>query len=178
MIQHEDLNEPSLIKNTHYSCDPSMESFDQNISKAKRAANELQSLSSKLSLITLHTIPQSYNNSLLTSRKDHNTSYSSFSTFNSLEQQNPPHILTGRAVTAHQRAPSQNKQRAKSSMTAPTSSFTRRPQTKSKFVFFSSFNIEQISHLLLRLFYFDKNSCFNVKMVKQLDKHTKSVSFM
>ncbi|CAF1427447.1 unnamed protein product [Rotaria magnacalcarata] len=129
-MRQDEFNESTLNKRSSFFVDPSVDSVDHRNIKPRKATNDIQSLSTKLSLITLHSLPQS-TTSLINSKKDPiNTSYSSFSTVNSLEQQNPPHVLTGRAVTAHQRLPVQHKQRAKSSMTTSPNSFSRRTPAK------------------------------------------------
>ncbi|CAF1468995.1 unnamed protein product [Rotaria sordida] len=127
LIRQDELNESSLIKKGTFLGDISIDSFEHNNTKNNKTNNEQRSISAKLSLSTI-SLPTS---SLINNRKDPiNISYSSFSTINSIQQQNPPHIVTGTAVTAHQRSSSQHKQRPKSSVTMSTYSFPKQSDIK------------------------------------------------
>ncbi|CAF2559580.1 unnamed protein product [Rotaria sp. Silwood2] len=139
LIQQDEFNESSLIKKSSFLGDISNDSFEHNNIKTNKSTNDQRSISAKLPLTTLSTVP-SATSSLINNRKDPiNISYSSFSTINSIQQQNPPHVVTGTAVTAHQRSPSRYKQRPKSSMTMSTNSFPKQSNIKARFVCFGYF---------------------------------------
>ncbi|CAF1249009.1 unnamed protein product [Rotaria sp. Silwood1] len=130
LMRQDEFNESSIIKKGASLGDISIDSFENNNTKTNKATNDQRSLSAKLSLTTLSTLPSS-TSSLINNRKDPiNISYSSFSTINSIQQQNPPHVVTGTAVTAHQRSSSRPKPRPKSSMTMSTNSFPQQSNIK------------------------------------------------
>ncbi|CAF3522386.1 unnamed protein product [Rotaria sp. Silwood1] len=136
LMRQDEFNESSIIKKGASLGDISIDSFENNNTKTNKATNDQRSLSAKLSLTTLSTLPSS-TSSLINNRKDPiNISYSSFSTINSIQQQNPPHVVTGTAVTAHQRSSSRPKPRPKSSMTMSTNSFPQQSNIKARFVCF------------------------------------------
>jgi hypothetical protein len=152
--QQDELSDSLLVKSvTFHEENPNETREDVNTNKDK--SNEAPS--PKSSVLTMPPAPPPPS-LLVMNRKDPNAlSHTSFSTMNSIQQQEntPPAIVTGSAVVVRQRSPTKhllNRQRIKSSGTTTTNSSLPQPPTKTRFVSFRNINIHQslinLEHLL------------------------------
>jgi hypothetical protein len=140
--RQDELNEPRLVKSVTFFSDNSIDSFEHSTTKGSKSNNGQRYILSKSLLSTLPHVPPP---SLLhmNNRKDStNLSHSSFSTINSV-QQNQPHMITGTAATVCQRSslkPTWCRQRTRSYMNgATTNTFSQQQSNiKNRFIFFFS----------------------------------------